>query len=70
MINKMCNKCSNQNSYHDQAKVLDNKRRKLEASDDTIGVGVIHIFVINHNIVLGRHVISNVMIDDKSENSI
>ena len=66
----MCNKCSNQNSYHDQAKVLDNKRRKLEATDDTIGVSVIHIFVIDHNIVLGRHVISNVMIDDKSENSI
>ena len=31
---------------------------------------MVHIFVIDYNIVFGRHVISDVMIDDQSKNSI
>lgn len=53
-----------------QAIVLRYKRRKLQTPNDTITVGMIHVFVVNHHVVLGSHVIGNVVINDQTQQTI
>ena len=42
----------------------------MEAHDNTVKVGMIHVFEIDADVVFGGHVISDVMVDDKPEESI
>ena len=42
----------------------------MEAHDNTVKVGMIHVFEIDTDVVFGGHVISNVMVNDKPEESI
>ena len=53
-----------------QTEVLGNERGELKASDDAVRVRVVHIFVVDDDVILGRHVIGNVVIDDESQQSI
>ncbi len=42
----------------------------MEAHDNTVKVGMIHVFEIDADVVFSGHVISDVMVDDKPEESI
>jgi hypothetical protein len=42
----------------------------LETHDNTVKVGMIHVFEIDTDVVFGRHVISDVMVDNQPEESI
>jgi hypothetical protein len=47
-----------------QTKVLGHERGELKTTDDTVRVGMVHVFVIDNNVVLGCHVIGDVVIHD------
>ncbi len=49
---------------------LEDEGCELKAHDNTIKVGMIHVFEIDADIVFGGHVISDVMVDDKPEETI
>lgn len=51
----------------DQAIVLHDKGCKLQASNQAIGVGVGHVLVGNHNVVLGCDVVCNVVIQHQPQ---
>lgn len=53
-----------------EAVILHNERRELEASDDAVAVRVVHVFVIDVHVVLRRHVISNVVVDNQTQQTI
>ena len=53
-----------------QAKVLGDERGELQAADDAVRVGVVHVLVVDDHVVLGRHVIGNVVVDDEAQQSI
>ena len=53
-----------------QTRVLSDERGELKAADDAVRVGVVHIFVVDDDVVLGRHVIGDVVIDDQPQQSI
>lgn len=53
-----------------QSIVLRDKRSKLQTTNDSVTVGVIHVLVVDHHVVFGCHVISNVVINDQTKKSI
>jgi hypothetical protein len=59
----------NQQIQH-QSIVLDHKRRHLETTNDAITVCVVHVFVVDDNVIFGRHVIGNVVIDNQTQQSV
>jgi len=61
---------SKNQDVQDETIVLDDEGRELETSNQSIRVDVVHVLVVEHDVVLGRHVVSNVMIDDESQQSI
>lgn len=50
--------------------VLRDERSKLQTTNDSITVGVVHVLVIDDDVVLRSHVISNVVINDQAKQSI
>mmetsp|Transcript_70723 Transcript_70723/g.165865 ORF Transcript_70723/g.165865 Transcript_70723/m.165865 type:complete len:432 (+) Transcript_70723:3649-4944(+) len=52
------------------AVVLEHKGAELQTLDEAIGVCVVHVLVIDHNVVLRSHVVRNVVINDKAEQAI
>ena len=50
---------------HDEAVVLDDEGGELEAADDAVAVGVVHVLVVDHHVVLGRHVVGNVVVNNQ-----
>lgn len=50
-----------------QAIVLHDEGGKLQAPDQSIGIGVSHVLVGNHNVVFGCDVVSNVVIQDQPQ---
>mmetsp|Transcript_18309 Transcript_18309/g.41881 ORF Transcript_18309/g.41881 Transcript_18309/m.41881 type:complete len:429 (+) Transcript_18309:3998-5284(+) len=54
----------------DQAVILEDERGEMEAADEPVGVGVHHVFEGDADIVLGRHVVGDVVVDDEAEKSI
>ena len=52
---------------HDEAVVLDDEGGKLEAADNAVAVGVIHVLVVDDHVVLGRHVVGNVVVHNQPE---
>ena len=64
----LCGSCETQHEQvQHQAIVLHDKGSKLQAPDQPIGVGVSHVLVGNHNIVLGRDVVSNVVVQHQPQ---
>ena len=51
----------------DQAIVLGHKGGKLQATDDAVAVGVCHVLVCNDDVVLGRHVVCNVVVKNQTQ---
>ena len=51
----------------DEAVVLDDKGGELEAANDAVRVGVVHVLVVDDHVVLGRHVVGNVVVDDEAQ---
>mmetsp|Transcript_2955 Transcript_2955/g.8791 ORF Transcript_2955/g.8791 Transcript_2955/m.8791 type:complete len:467 (+) Transcript_2955:3703-5103(+) len=47
--------------------ILGQERSKLQAPNDTVRVGMGHILEGDDNVVLGRHVVSDVVIDDQPQ---
>jgi len=54
---------------HDETEVLNDEGGKLEAANDAVRVGVVHVLIVNDYVILGRHVIGDVVVDDKTEQS-
>lgn len=50
----------------DETIVLRDERRELKTSNNAITVCVVHVFVGDDNVVLGCHVISDVVINDET----
>ena len=50
-----------------EAIVLDHEAGELEAPDDPVGVGVVHVLVVDRHVVLGCHVVSDVVVHDQPE---
>jgi len=53
-----------------EAEVLHHERGELESADYSVGVGVVHVLVVDHHVVLGRHVVGNVVVDDEAKQSV
>jgi hypothetical protein len=54
----------------DQTIVLEDERGKLQTSDHTIAVNVVHVLVVQLNVVLGRDVVCQVVVHDQAEQSV
>ena len=54
----------------DEAKVLSHEGSELQTADDSVRVGVVHVLVVDDHVVLGRHVIGDVVIDDETQKTI
>ena len=52
---------------HDQPVVLDDKGGELQAANDAVAVGVVHILVVDDDVVFGGHVVGNVVVDNQSQ---
>lgn len=59
----------NQEIQH-QSVVLRDERRKLQSANDSVAVRVVHVLVVDDNVILGCHVVSNVVVHDETEQSI
>mmetsp|Transcript_10204 Transcript_10204/g.41240 ORF Transcript_10204/g.41240 Transcript_10204/m.41240 type:complete len:678 (+) Transcript_10204:3871-5904(+) len=59
----------NQQIQHESV-VLGHKRRKLQAADEAVGVGVGHVLVRDDHVVLRRDVICDVVVDDEAEQAV
>merc|ERR1719422_1271412 len=55
---------------HHQAVVLHDEGGELQTSHYSIRVGVVHVLVVDDNVVLGRHVVSNIVVNDEPEESV
>mmetsp|Transcript_30637 Transcript_30637/g.99608 ORF Transcript_30637/g.99608 Transcript_30637/m.99608 type:complete len:435 (-) Transcript_30637:2259-3563(-) len=53
-----------------EAVVLDDEAGELEAGDEAVRVCVAHILVRNDNVVLRRHVIRDVVVDDEAQQTV
>lgn len=49
---------------------MSDKRGELKTSNDAITVGVIHVLIIDHDVVLRCHIIGDVMINNQTQQSI
>ena len=58
-----------QQQVEHQAEELDDEGGELQAANDAVRVGVIHVFVVDDHVVLGRHVIGDVVIHDQTQQS-
>ena len=65
------NLCGSSQAQHQQIQyqpiVLHDKGSKLQTPDQTIGVGVRHVLVGDHNVVLGCDVVCNVVVQDQPQ---
>ncbi len=59
-----------QKQVNDQAIVLEDKAGKLQTSDHTVAVGMVHVFVVELNVVLRGDVVSQIVIHDETEQTI
>jgi len=59
----------NQN-IDDEPVELENEGSELQSHQQPIEVGMVHIFEIDHHIVLGCHVVSDIVVDDQSQQSV
>ena len=50
-----------------EAVVLDDEAGELEAPDDPVGVGVVHVLVVDRHVVLGSHAVSDVVVHDQPD---
>lgn len=50
--------------------VLRDERGELQTTNDSVAVCVVHVLVVDNNVVLSRHVIGNVVINDQTQQSI
>lgn len=56
-----------QQQVQHQSIVLCDEGGELQATQDTIGVGVVHVLVGDDHVVLGCHVVSNVVVHDQTQ---
>lgn len=59
----------NQEIQH-QSVVLRDERRELQSANDSVAVRVVHVLVVDDDVVLGCHVVSDVVVHDEAEQSI
>mmetsp|Transcript_39335 Transcript_39335/g.83813 ORF Transcript_39335/g.83813 Transcript_39335/m.83813 type:complete len:1257 (-) Transcript_39335:3240-7010(-) len=48
----------------DETVVLEDEGSELQSLDQAVGVGVVHVLVVDDDVVLGRHVVGDVVVDD------
>ena len=53
-----------------QSVVLRDERRELQTTNQTIGIDVVHILVVEYDVVLGGHVVGQIVIENKTQQSI
>ena len=58
-----------QNVEH-QAVVLHDERRELQAANEAVRVGVVHVLVVDDDVVLGRHVVGNVVVENETQQAV
>ena len=61
-------KTQNKQVQH-KAVVLHNKGGELQTAYDPVRVGVVHVLVVDDDVVLGCHVISDVVVHDQTQQS-
>ncbi len=70
-LRRASNLCGTSETQHEQvqhqAVVLHDKGSKLQTPDQPIGVGVSHVLIGNHNVVLGCDVVSNVVVQHQTQ---
>lgn len=49
---------------------MEDERGELHALNDTVEVGVVHVFEADHHVVFGRHVVRDVVIYNQSQQTI
>eukprot|EP00438_Fugacium_kawagutii_P036610 Skav217820 [mRNA] locus=scaffold889:237880:242886:- [translate_table: standard] len=73
-LRRTCNLGGSGQTQHQQiqhhAVVLEDKGAKLQTLDEAVGVGVVHVLVVDHDVVLRGHVIRNVVIHNEPQQSI
>lgn len=50
-----------------QPVVLVDERSELQAADQAVGVGVVHVLVVEHHVVLAGHVVRDVVVHDQPQ---
>ena len=58
-----------QQQVQHEAEELDDEGGELQTTNDAVRVGVIHVFVVNDHVVLGCHVIGDVVVHDQTQQS-
>ena len=61
---------ANNEKINDESIELEDKRSELKSHQQSIIVGMIHILKTDYHIVFSRHVVSNVMVNYQSQQSI
>ena len=61
-----CSLLTEDAQIEDEAIILEDEAGELEAADEAIAVRVTHVFVAHDNVVLGGHVVSQVVIHDQA----
>ena len=56
-----------QQQVQDEAVVLRDERGKLQAADEAVAVGVAHVLVRDHDVVLGRDVVGYVVVHNEAQ---
>ena len=49
---------------------MDEEGGELEAADEAVGVCVVHVLVVDDDVVLGGHVVGDVVVDDEAEQAV
>mmetsp|Transcript_38034 Transcript_38034/g.88956 ORF Transcript_38034/g.88956 Transcript_38034/m.88956 type:complete len:243 (-) Transcript_38034:2942-3670(-) len=65
-----CTRQTQQEQVQDQAVVLEHEGSKLQPLDQAVGVGVVHVLVVDGDVVLRSHVVRNVVVDDEPKQSV
>ena len=58
-----------QQQVQHEAEELDDEGGELQTTNDAVRVGVVHVFVVNDHVVLGSHVIGDVVVHDQTQQS-
>mmetsp|Transcript_100146 Transcript_100146/g.251032 ORF Transcript_100146/g.251032 Transcript_100146/m.251032 type:complete len:367 (+) Transcript_100146:3702-4802(+) len=53
-----------------KAIILEHKRTKLQTLDEAIRVCVVHVLVIDHDVVLGGHVVGNIVVHNQPQQAV
>jgi hypothetical protein len=64
----LCRSVQTQNKeIQNQTVELEDERSKLKTLDDSIEIGMIHVFEVNYDIIFGGHVVRDIVVNNQSQ---